>query len=265
MPQPANTRLHPLAAIRAMRALNRDREDTRQVFLLMDALRGKTSLRQFARFRQSETGRAVLAEHRRLLDRLDGRESLAALPPGTLGHAYHEFMASENLSAAGLVEASRFRETLPANDDMTVFRERNREMHDLLHVVAGYGRDPLGEACLAAFSFAQSGLKGFAVIAIVAGQRISRARPGHAVRRAVLEGYRHGRQAEWLIAADWEHLMAEPVDAIRTRYRVTPPRLYPKVLAAIRAEQAAKGSPVFPPVAVRSARAPAEGTKLAEL
>ena len=30
MSQPANTRLHPIAALRAMRNLMRDREDTRQ-------------------------------------------------------------------------------------------------------------------------------------------------------------------------------------------------------------------------------------------
>src|SRR5262249_50887162 len=106
---------------------------------------------------------------------------------------------------------------------------------------------------------------GFAVIAIFAGQRISRARPGHAVRRAVLEGYRHGRRAEWLVAADWENLMAEPVDAIRTRFCVTPPLLYPQVLAAIRAEQAAGGPQVFPRAEGPSALPPAGGPKLAEL
>jgi protein-L-isoaspartate O-methyltransferase len=41
-----------------------------------------------------------------------------------------------------------------AGEDMTLFRERSREMHDLLHIVTGYGRDSLGEACLTAFSFA---------------------------------------------------------------------------------------------------------------
>jgi ubiquinone biosynthesis protein COQ4 len=244
MPQTASTRLHPIAAIRAMRGLMRDREDTRQVFLLMDALRGKTSLRQFARFRQTETGRAVLAERRQLFDRLSDRKSLAALPSGTLGRSYCEFMAAENLSAEGLVDASQFREKLPAGEDMTLFRERSREMHDLLHIVTGYGRDPLGEACLTAFSFAQTGLKGFALIAIVASQRISRARPGHAVRRAVSEGYRHGRRAEWLFAADWENLLAEPVETIRARYGVIPPACYPKVLAAIRAERGANAQPI---------------------
>jgi ubiquinone biosynthesis protein COQ4 len=242
MPQPTSTHFHPIVALRAMRNLTRT-GDTRQVFLLMDALRGKTTLRQFARFQKTETGRAVLAERRQLLERLQDRESLAALPAGTLGRSYRDFMASENLSAEGLVEASQFRDRLPAQEPMTLFRERSREMHDLLHVVTGYGRDPLGEACLTAFSFAQTGLKGFALIAIVASHRIARARPGHAVRRAVFEGYRRGRRAAWLVAADWENLLAEPVETIRSRYRVAPAVLYPKVLPAIRAEASAQGAP----------------------
>jgi len=244
MPQKTSTRLHPIAALRAVRGLTRDFEDTRQVFLLMDAVRGKTTVRQFARFRQTETGRAVLAERRQLLDWLSDRESLAALPAGTLGRSYYEFMAAENLSAEGLVEVSGLRETLPPGDDITLFRERSREMHDLLHVVTGYGRDGLGEVCLTAFSFAQTGLKGFAVIAAVGSHRISRKHAGHAVRRAVLEGYRRGRRAQWLVAADWENLLAEPVEAIRARFGVVPPTCYSKVLAAIRAERAANTRPV---------------------
>ncbi|HXC90032.1 MAG TPA: Coq4 family protein [Stellaceae bacterium] len=243
MPQPTGTRLHPITALRAIRNLKRNREDTPQAVALIDALRGKTSLRQFARFRQTETGRAVLAERRRLLDRLGDRERLAALPPGTLGRAYHDFMAAENLSAEGLVAASQIRETLPPGEDYTLFRERSRETHDLLHVVSGYGRDPLGEVCLTAFSFAQTGLKGFAVIAIWAARRIARRLPGQPVRRAVLEAYRHGRQAKWLYDADWESLLAEPVEAIRAEYGVQPPHYYPKVLAAVRAQRAATAHP----------------------
>jgi ubiquinone biosynthesis protein COQ4 len=240
MPQAASMRLHPFAALRAIRSLKRNREDTRQAVALIDALRGKTSIRQFARFRETETGRAVLAERRRLLDRLSDRERLAALPPGTLGRAYYEFMAAENLTPEGLVEASQIRETLAPGEDMTLFRERNRETHDLLHVISGYGRDPLGEVCLAAFSFAQTGLKGLAVIAIWAARRIARRLRGQPVRRAVLEAYRHGRRAKWLYGADWENLLAEPVAAIRAGYMVLPPHYYPKVLNAVRAARAAR-------------------------
>jgi len=187
MSQPPSYRLRPLGALRAMRNLLRDREDTHQVFLLIDALRGKTTLRQFARFRQTETGRAVLGEHRRLLDRLSDRASLAALPAGTLGRAYYDFTASENLSVEGLVEASQITmRALPA-DDVTLFRERSREMHDLLHVLTGYGRDPL-----------------------------------------------HGRSAGWLPGADWEALLAQPVEAIRAQFAVKSPTYYRTILVAVR-------------------------------
>ena len=243
MPQPTSTQLHPITALRAMRALKRNREDTRQAVVLIDALRGKTSLRQFARFRETETGRAVLAERRQLLDRLSDREHLASLPEGTLGRSYYEFMAAEHLTAEGLVEASQIRETLPPGDDYTLFRERSRETHDLLHVVTGYGRDPLGEACVLAFSFAQTGLKGFAMIAFVVTRRIARRLRGQPVRRAVLEAYRNGRRAGWLYAADWENLSAEPVEVIRTRYHIGQPTHYPKVLAAVRATRAAGARP----------------------
>jgi ubiquinone biosynthesis protein COQ4 len=224
----ASTRLHPIAAWRAIRNLRRDREDTQQVFLLIEALRGKTTLRQLARFRHSETGRAVLAECRRLLDRISDRAALAARPAGTLGRAYYEFMAEKNLSAEGLVAASRVQRPAPA-DDVTLFRERNRDMHDLLHVVSGYGREPLGEACLVAFSFAQTGQKGFAVIAVDAARRIARARPGEPVWRAVFEGYRRGRRAKWLIGADWEALLDQPVEAIRAQFGIEPATYYAEV------------------------------------
>jgi ubiquinone biosynthesis protein COQ4 len=232
MSQPVKPRLRPMLALRALRDFRRNKEDTHQVFLMIEALRGKTTLRQFARFRQTETGRAVLAERRRLLDRLSDRTSLAALPAGTLGHAYYDFMASENLSAEGLVAASKV-ERPPMPDDVTLFRERNREMHDLLHVVTGYGRDPLGEACLVAFSFAQTRLKGFALIAVHAARRINRALPGRPVWRAVFEGYRHGRSAGWLPAADWEALLAEPVEAIRSCFAVKPPVYYQMIRAGM--------------------------------
>jgi ubiquinone biosynthesis protein COQ4 len=119
-------------------------------------------------------------------------------------------------------------------------------MHDLLHVVTGYGRDALGEACLVAFSFAQTGLKGFAVIAVFAARRIARARPGQPVRRAVFEGYRHGRSAGWLPGADWEALLTQPVEAIRTRFAVKPATYYEAIMAAVHRSDGAieSGHPV---------------------
>ncbi len=232
MPPPGRPRLHPIAALKALRGHTRDREDTRQVFLLIEALRGRTTLRQLARFAASETGRTMLAERRSLLAVLADRARLAQMPPGSLGRAYSDFMTGENLSAEGLVEASKIGRA-PTTDDITWFRARNREMHDLLHVVAGYGRDPLGEVCITAFSFAQTGLKGFAVIAAVGALRAARRLRGQPVRRAVWQAYRRGRRAEWLIGADWESLLEEPLAAVRARFRVASPTYYPCILAGM--------------------------------
>lgn len=233
MDQPS-TRLHPIIAARAMRKLLANREDTRQVFILVDALRGKSTIRQFTRFRQTPEGQTILREQRRLLDYLCDRDSLAALPRGTLGREYHEFMSAENLSADGLVEASKIRDTVPAQDDLTLFRERGREMHDLLHIVTGYGRDPVGEACVVAFTYAQNKQLGLGVIALFGGLNIAKKLPGQPVKRAVFEAYRHGRSAGWLIGADWEVLLREPVIRIRQRFNIKPPTYYGPVLEAAR-------------------------------
>lgn len=234
-------RLHPLIAFTAMRAILRNPEETRQVFILMDALRGKTSLRQLDRFRATETGRAVLAERRRLFDWLSDRASLAALPAGALGRAYYDFVSTEHLSAEGLAAVSNLRETLTPGEDMTLFRERTREMHDLLHVMTGYGRDPLGEACLAAFTFAQTGLKGFAVIAVAGARKISRAYPGRPVRRAIFEAYCRGRRADWLVGADWEHLLDQQLATARVRFGVVLSTYYDAALVAIRSARSLAG------------------------
>ena len=241
MHQPS-TRIHPIVAARAMRNLLRDKEDTRQVFILMDALRGKSTHRQLARFRKTPEGQQILAERRSLLACLTDRERLKALPQGTLGRTYYEFMAAENLSAEGLVEASKIRDTTAPQDELTLFRERGREMHDLLHIVTGYGRDPAGEACVVAFSYAQTGHIGFAVIAFFGGRNIARQLTGAPVLRAVFEAYRRGKAAGWLVGADWENLMAEPVEAIRRRFQVPPARFYQPVLTAIRQRQAVQAA-----------------------
>jgi ubiquinone biosynthesis protein COQ4 len=239
----STTRLHPLVALKAIRALLRDSEDTGQVFILMDALRGKTTLRQLARFRGTEIGRAVLAERRRLFDRLNDRQRLAALPVGTVGRAYYDFVSAEHLSAEGLAAVSNLDETLKPGEDMTLFRERARDMHDLLHIVTGYGRDPLGEACLQAFTFAQSGLRGSAVIAIAGARKIAQGCPEQPVWHAIFEAYRRGRRAGWLISADWEHLLDQPLEAVRAQFHVAPPTYYPRIIGAIRAEHDAAPPP----------------------
>jgi ubiquinone biosynthesis protein COQ4 len=229
-------RLHPLLALRAFRALRNNPDDTAQVFIIANALRGKTALRATNRFRATEVGRAVLAEKRSLLPVLCNRAALAALPAGSLGRAYYDFVEKENISAQGLVEASDQvnKGPLTVSADEMLFRERVREMHDLWHVLTGYGRDPLGEVSVVAFSYAQTRLRGFAAIAFLGMLNIGRHLPGQPVRSVVFEAYRHGRAAAWLPAQDWEALLGEQLENLRARLGIAPPGRYRDVIASMR-------------------------------
>jgi ubiquinone biosynthesis protein COQ4 len=240
MPEPADTRIHPIVAWRALRGLLRDREDTRQAFLLVEALRGKSGLRLFTRFGESESGRRLLAEKPSLLSALSDRKSLGAMPPGSLGRTYLAFVSEENLSADGLVEASKTRATPLPDSDLKWFRERGREMHDLLHVTAGYGRDPLGEACVLAFTSAQNSSRGAAVIAWVGAWRNARRLRTLKAPRAVWQAWRQGRRAGWVIGAEWEKLLPQPLSAVRARFAIAETQCYPQLREASAAAVAAE-------------------------
>jgi ubiquinone biosynthesis protein COQ4 len=227
-------RMRPLAALAALRRLLKDREDTSQVFVITSSLRGKSALRGARRLGSTQAGRAVLAEKRSLLPALCDRAALAALPAGSFGRAYHDFVVREHISAEGLVEASLVQKKYPApTAEEQLFRERVRDMHDLWHVLTGYGRDPLGETCVVAFTYAQTRSLGLAVISLLGTVKITQALRGAPVRSAVLEAYRHGRAAAWLPGEDLEQLMREPLEAVRARLGIAPPERYKEIMAGL--------------------------------
>lgn len=222
----SNTRLRPFEALRAVRRLLRNPDDTRQVFIVLQALRGRSGKRSFRRFQATAEGQEILGERRTLLPHLQDRQALARLPQGSLGRAYLDFMTVENLTADGLVEASASPERDAAPEDVRLFQNRTRDMHDLTHVITGYGRDPLGELCLLAFNHAQSGQLGVALIVLMGMTRLGLGQRGRAARAAVVQGWRHGRAAAWLSGQDWEAMLAESMETLRNRLRIAEPTRY---------------------------------------
>lgn len=216
-----DTRLHPLTAIAAVRALQANPEDTRQIFVIFRALRGRSGINAFKGFQASETGRRVLADRRVLLDVLSDRGYLASLPEGSMGRAYLAFMDAEKLSADGLVIASQDWEQEKVSAEVTLFRNRMRDAHDLTHILTGYGRDPLGELCLLAFMNRHS--KNLGQLLIVA---MSWSRMESKQRAAVIQAWRNGKKARWMIALDYEALLARPLEAVRRELNIADPSRY---------------------------------------
>jgi len=222
--------LHPRAAWDALRKLLADPEQTEHVFTIVRALSGKTVLRGFNRFSGTSTGRTILSEKRNLIDILSNRGYLRTLPADSLGAHYLKFVETENLSADGLVEASSTDESY-RNQNIQLYAERLRDMHDLWHVTTQHGRDVRGEVCLLAFTVAQTNNPGLALITLAGMLKIGRESGDWRIARAAWQGFRNGRRAAWLPAADWEKLLAQPIAAVRQTLNVNLPAVYSEILA----------------------------------
>ncbi len=206
-------------AMRAIKALIRDPEDTAQVFRIIEALSGKNAYRNIARLRRSAEGRALLRDKPDILALLTDRASLEALPENSLGRAYLRFLDSEGITVEGLYQASvdgrGLQDDVPPDVDFV--RNRLRDTHDLWHTVTGYQGDIIGEASLLAFNFAQILNLGIGFITTVAFLRD----PDGELRREVLRGLYRGVRARWLLAVRWEDMLALPLDEVRKQLGIT--------------------------------------------
>ena len=225
-------KLRPFQAIRAARKVVEDPEQTAQVFRVLQALSGPSLRRNYRRFKGTPTGKRILEDKTDLVSILNDREMLSKLPDNSLGKAYYRFVTTENISADGLVEASEEAGYVANHEELDLFVKRTRASHDLFHVLTQFGRDPLGEACLLAFTYGQTGNISFLVILGVSAYQIYRG-AGFEAFKALWQGYRDGRQASWLLEADWENLLSQPLEQMREQLRITSPVRYQRLTAKL--------------------------------
>jgi ubiquinone biosynthesis protein COQ4 len=241
---PPSMKLDLPRALRALRSLLRDKENTSQVFEIMRALNGRSTVRNYRRLLRTPQGGRLAYEHEELIHHLDDDVAMAAYPAGSVGAEYLAWRLAEGLSAEGLAEESRKGldlSKLEMRHPYAWFGRRIRDTHDLWHILSGYGRDGLGEACLVAFSFAQTRGLGWAVIAVGASLKAIKLGAGRRHVAAIWEGYRRGRKAGWLPGEDYRSLLAEPVEAARRRLRITPPLTYDAIPPELRDRVAEAG------------------------
>ncbi len=224
MSQLDSCRYRPLEALRALRALARDPDDTGQVFKIVAALSGDTQGRMVRRLKASETGRRLLSERRVLSAALADRERLLALPENSLGRAYLAFCDRHGITAQGLVEASEQGDFSDRSADERFVAAHMRDAHDLWHVVAGYQTDLIGEASVLALTVAQTKNPGIALIVALAYLRHNgEHRHGRPLLR---QAFARGRRAAYMPAVDWEALLPRPLDEVRRELNLGDPPSY---------------------------------------
>jgi ubiquinone biosynthesis protein COQ4 len=229
----------PLKVLHHFGKLVEDKEDTEQVFHIIEATKGKRSIAQAHGFIASSEGRRMLAEGTDIPAMLDDHARWADCGPDTVAAHYIAFMKREGLSAAGLVAESHKwapPESLPQDQTQWYF-DRLRDTHDLFHVLTGYGRDALGEATLLGFSYEQNHNNGILFIAYAAARQIKKLSGTKApLYAAVKEGRALGRAAAKIAHQDIAALMREDISAVRARLNIGKPEIYRQCLAILQSE-----------------------------
>lgn len=213
-------------ALKAIVRLAINTEDTTQVFEIIHALAGNNMERVYKRMRASPEGRRLLLEKPSLNTLLCDGQWLASQPDGSLARSYLQFMTEGGITPEGLLaaqEAAAMHDEVPLAEedaDRAYIARRLVEMHDLWHVLTGYGRDDTGELANLWFSYGQFGQLGMGFIAFLGTldgpRRMSWFRY---MRRA----YRRGRKARFLAATPMEQLLSLPIDEARRQLFVSRP------------------------------------------
>ena len=229
----------PLKVLHHFGKLVEDKEDTEQVFHIIEAIKGKRSHAQANAFIRSPEGQRFLRDAVDIPAMLDDHARWADCGPKSVAAHYIAFMKREGLSAAGLVAESHKwapPESLPRDLTQWYF-DRLRDTHDLFHVLTGYGRDALGEASLLGFSYEQNHNKGILFIAYAGARQIKKVSGTKApLFAAIKEGRRLGKAAAKIAHQDIAALMREDITEARARLGIGKPEVYRQCLAILAGE-----------------------------
>jgi ubiquinone biosynthesis protein COQ4 len=223
-----STRKDWRSAVAGLRRLLSNPNDTTQVFRIMRALNAGIPKAGYERLLRSAEGGRIAYQRVELAERLSDPTFIGSFAPGSVGAAYAAFLGETGYSADGLAAVSQADDaSRAAEHPYAWFARRTRDAHDIWHILTGYrANDPLGEACLVAFSYPQTGGLGWAFLAIGSGLKALRSPHRKLAIKALWEGYRNGRRAQWLAGQDYERVLAEPLDRARQRLGIREPVSY---------------------------------------
>lgn len=230
---PPSLPMRPVHALLSVFRLILNKEDTRQVFEVLQAMSGRSSRKLFKDLVSTSYGRRVVTEPVRLERILGNRDGLRSLPDGSFGRAYLAFMEGESLTPEGLLSSAA--EAGIDYEGETQFPEFRRMFlhlsmsHDLWHVLTGYGRDALGELCNLVFTRTQTYNPGIWLITAIGLLAQKSERPDQPIFKAMDEAWRMGDGVDLILQHDMEALLPLPLDEVRRRLNFIAPTVYQSV------------------------------------
>lgn len=169
-------------------------------------------MRKLARsLHRHREGRRLLTERPRLDGRSVSLATLLALPPRSLGHAYASYFEANGITPFDPPK-------LPVETDEDYVATRLRDVHDVFHVVTGYGTDDIGELELQWFNLGNLGWGPLPFLVIAASffmGRMTKYGGLWPVWKRACAAYRRGRQSRAFASVVWEDYWSMPIHEVR--------------------------------------------------
>jgi ubiquinone biosynthesis protein COQ4 len=216
-------RLEPREWLRLARLVRENPGDVTLGARVFFAIGGHDEEPAYRRLLETAMGRHLVENAVGYPELFTDYERLRALPPGTLGREYVRDLDERGIDPVELDRLTQAAyEGREFSPEHAYVRDRVRHAHDLFHTLTGYGVDVFGEAGVLAFTYAQTGNKGWAGLVFLNGlTAVAAARfDGWLV---AWKGYQRGRRARFLPAVDdWERLLRLPIEEARAELGIPP-------------------------------------------
>ncbi|CAN5268512.1 hypothetical protein BH09MYX1_BH09MYX1_49850 [soil metagenome] len=208
--------------------LARDPNELDRVFQMRDSANDPKMTRAiYERLGREPAAKSAFAKRARL-----GKVTFAelfALPEGSLGREYGEFMKRHGLRPDAIPQVE---------DDggENYMRAHLYETHDLWHVITGFEPDPAGEAGLQAVYAAQ--LPGMLPAALVSALLLNAAIERSSLKTkerfdAVARGWDLGQRAKLLFGYAWRENFARPIADVRRELEIDATLSVPRPLRSV--------------------------------
>jgi ubiquinone biosynthesis protein Coq4 len=211
-----DARLQSLRMVAGLAEFLKHPDSLESVFKVASSLRNSPLSAQMFRHLLANPRMAELVEQNWRPAPID-LDALKQLPEGSLGHVYAQQLRSQGLTPDSLIDPS------PVHSAQEFLVHRLRETHDIVHVLTGFGTDPIGELGLQAFNLAQN--RSPLAVMLIFGAMLSSLQndePLEPLLTALARGFALGLQSPCVIAyrledgwdrplADWQRELGLPV------------------------------------------------------
>jgi ubiquinone biosynthesis protein Coq4 len=166
--------------------------------------------------------------------RINDFDYLKSLPKNTLGYHCYEFFIKTKSDNRLLINLHKRSQRIIKKDQYNYLQFEEHEytseqtvfIHDILHVLTGYGVHSFGEGPLQIFSWYQLKLPATLFISVFYMLITTVKHMNLVTVKTFLEGRRLGKSSKWIVMEDFGKLLEEDLQTLREKYNIGEPKYY---------------------------------------